>query len=84
MVYKKNIKHRTIGLRWKYSGNTTLNEFLVLFNDKLTDVYSINSAKCSAWPEYYCHTFNNLNIRKNENYTFSVRIRKYYFFQTKH
>lgn len=76
MVYKKNIKHRAIGLRWKYTGKTTLNEFLVSFNDNLTDVNSINSTKCSAWPEYYCYTFKNLKISKNENYTLSVRIRK--------
>lgn len=74
MVYKKN--NRMVGLRWSHPEKTNLNGFIVSFNE--TDSVDskegsvIAATKCPAWPDYYCHTFNNLS--RSYNYTFKVRI----------
>jgi len=68
VVYKKSLKKRMVGFRWSYSQNTKLDGFIVSFNESN---FIISPQKCSAWPEYYCHTFYNLN--PSSNYTFKVR-----------
>lgn len=75
IVYKKSLKNRMVGLRWTYVDHRNLDGFIVsCFNDiGLTNpqnVSTISLTKCSAWPEYYCHTLYNLN--PNNNYTFKV------------
>lgn len=76
MVYKKSMKSRTIGLRWSFSpADTNLNGFQVSFNENLTDDLVVPPIKCSAWPEYYCHTFNNLNFNKNYSKPYTVKVR---------
>lgn len=76
MVYKKSLSNRMVGLRWKYSDNTNLDGFIVWINKNnsvnITNALVISPEKCSAWPEYYCHTFYNLSPSKN--YTFKVFI----------
>jgi len=69
IVYKKSLKKRMVGFRWSYSQNTTLDGFIVSFNESN---FIIPPQKCSAWPEYYCHTFYNLS--PSSSYTFKVRI----------
>lgn len=77
MVYKKSLKNRMVGIRWAYAETTNLDGFIVSFKDiSLTNHQNISViplTKCSAWPEYYCHTFYHLN--PSNSYTFEVRIR---------
>ncbi|XP_060843558.1 uncharacterized protein LOC132923516 isoform X2 [Rhopalosiphum padi] len=68
VVYKKSLKKRMVGFRWSYSQNTKLDGFIVSFNESN---FIISPQKCSAWPEYYCHTFYNLN--PSSNYTFKIK-----------
>lgn len=76
MVYKKSLKNRIVGFRWSYSQDTNLDGFIVSYNENsfmnTKNVTIIPPQKCSAWPEYYCHTFYNLS--PSNNYTFKVRI----------
>ncbi|XP_060843561.1 uncharacterized protein LOC132923516 isoform X3 [Rhopalosiphum padi] len=68
IVYKKSLKKRMVGFRWSYSQNTTLDGFIVSFNESN---FIIPPQKCSAWPEYYCHTFYNLS--PSSSYTFKIK-----------
>lgn len=70
MVYKKSLKNRMVGLRWSYPENTNVDTFIVSF-DRYDHI--IHPAKCSAWPNFYCHTFNNLHL--GNNYTIKVNIK---------
>lgn len=76
VVYKKSLKNRMVGFRWSYSQDTNLDGFIVSFDENLLintkTATIIPPQKCSAWPEYYCHTFYNLS--PSSNYTFKVRI----------
>lgn len=76
MVYKKSLKNRMVGFRWSYAQDTNVDGFIVSFNENpliiTKNVSIIPPQKCSAWPEYYCHTFYNLT--PSNNYTFKVRI----------
>ncbi|XP_029345320.1 neural cell adhesion molecule L1 isoform X2 [Acyrthosiphon pisum] len=69
VVYKKSLKNRMVGLRWSYTQDTNVEGFIVSFNDK--NVSIITPQKCSAWPEYYCHTFYNLS--PSNNYIFKIK-----------
>lgn len=75
VVYKKSISKRMVGLRWNYTDDTRLDGFIVWTNKNdyanNTNISVIFPEKCSAWPEYYCHTFYNLS--PNNNYTFKVQ-----------
>lgn len=76
MVYKKSLRNRMVGFRWSYAQDTNVDGFIVSFNENpliiTKNVSIIPPQKCSAWPEYYCHTFYNLT--PSNNYTFKVRI----------
>lgn len=65
-----------VGFRWSYSQDTNLDGFIVSYNENsfmnTKNVTIIPPQKCSAWPEYFCHTFYNLS--PSNNYTFKVRI----------
>eukprot|EP00102_Acyrthosiphon_pisum_P025257 XP_016662467.1 PREDICTED: uncharacterized protein LOC100570133 [Acyrthosiphon pisum] len=69
VVYKKSLKNRMVGLRWSYTQDSNVEGFIVSFNDK--NVSIIAPQKCSAWPEYYCHTFYNLS--PSNNYIFKIK-----------
>ncbi|XP_025407336.1 uncharacterized protein LOC112681287, partial [Sipha flava] len=75
MVYKKSLKGRMVGIRWSYSENSNLNGFLVSFDvnafSNTTNTINISPEKCTAWPEYYCHTFHNLTF--NKLYKFNIK-----------
>ncbi|XP_060854158.1 tenascin-like isoform X2 [Rhopalosiphum padi] len=68
VVYKKSLKNRMVGFRWSYSQDTNLNGFIVSFNESN---FIIPPQTCSAWPEYYCHTFYNLS--PSSSYTFKIK-----------
>lgn len=76
MVYKKSLKYRMVGLRWSFSETENVDGFITSFNTNVfsnaTNTSTIPSTKCSAWPNYYCHTFYNLG--PNYNHTFKVCI----------
>ncbi|XP_001948568.2 uncharacterized protein LOC100163240 [Acyrthosiphon pisum] len=75
VVYKKSLKNRMVGFRWGYSQDTNIDGFIVSFDENpLTNTKNVSiipPQKCSAWPEYYCHTFYNLS--PSNNYTFKIR-----------
>ncbi|XP_060872815.1 uncharacterized protein LOC132946770 [Metopolophium dirhodum] len=76
VVYKKSQKNRMAGFRWRYSQDTNVDGFIVSFDENplinTKNVSIIPPQKCSAWPEYYCHTFYNMSKMSN-NYTFKIR-----------
>jgi len=76
VAYKKSLRHRSVGLRWYYIEDANLNGFIVSFNKdgfgNKKNVIEIAPTKCSAWPEYYCHDFNNLSPAVT--FTFNVCI----------
>jgi len=76
-VYKKAMKNKVVGLRWNYPDDLNLDGFIISFDDSSfigheKNVTIIPPRKCSAWPEYFCHTFYDLSSSKNV--TFKVRI----------
>ncbi|XP_060872331.1 uncharacterized protein LOC132946371 [Metopolophium dirhodum] len=75
VVYKKSLKNRMAGFRWSHTQDTNVEGFIVSFNDNplinTKNVSIIPPQKCSAWPEYYCHTFYNLS--PSNNYTFKIK-----------
>lgn len=74
-VYKKNLKNGMVGIRWSYLDNINLNGFIVTFNENdFNTSFVIAPTKCSAWPKYYCHTFQNFSLSHSHNYTFKVSI----------
>lgn len=75
MVYKKSLRNRMVGLRWRYPESSNLVGFLISFNEDISttskNITHILPEKCSAWPQYYCHTFHN--VVPSNNYTIKVR-----------
>ncbi|XP_016657825.1 uncharacterized protein LOC100161662 isoform X1 [Acyrthosiphon pisum] len=74
VAYKKSLRHRSVGLRWYYLEDANLNGFIVSINEdggNANNVIVIAATKCSAWPEYYCHNFNNLNPANT--FTFNIK-----------
>ncbi|CAI6352820.1 unnamed protein product [Macrosiphum euphorbiae] len=75
VVYKKSLKNHMAGIRWRYSQDTNVDGFIVLFDENplinTKNVSIIPPQNCSAWPEYYCHTFYNLSKTSN-NYIFKI------------
>ncbi|XP_060872332.1 LOW QUALITY PROTEIN: uncharacterized protein LOC132946372 [Metopolophium dirhodum] len=76
VVYKKSLKNRMAGFRWRYSQDTNVDGFIVSFDENplihTKNVSIIPPQECSAWPKYYCHTFYNLSKTSN-NYTFNIK-----------
>lgn len=63
------------GFRWSYVNDTDADGFIVSYDDgdaykKAKNVSLVPPTKCSAWPEYYCHTFYNMT--PSNAYTFKV------------
>ncbi|CAI6354595.1 unnamed protein product [Macrosiphum euphorbiae] len=75
VVYKKSLKNHMAGIRWRYSQDTNVEGFIVSFNENplinTKNVSIIPPQKCSAWPEYYCHTFYHLS--PSNKYTFKIK-----------
>jgi len=76
VAYKKSHKYQLVGLRWYYLEDANLDGFIVSINEdafgNANNISIIAPTKCSAWPEYYCHTYHNLSPLNN--FTFKVRI----------
>lgn len=77
MVYKTNVKDKVVGLRWRYPDISNLDGFIISVDDGSfiadeKNVTVVPPNKCSAWPEYFCHTFYDLSFSTNS--TFKVRI----------
>jgi len=77
MVYKKSMKNKVVGLRWHYPDDSNLDGFIISFYDSSSfghgkNVIVVPPRKCSAWPEYFCHTFYDLS--SSINVTLKVRI----------
>ncbi|CAI6359203.1 unnamed protein product [Macrosiphum euphorbiae] len=76
VVYKKSLKNHMAGIRWRYAQDTNVDGFIVSFDENplinTKNVSIIPPKNCSAWPEYYCHTFYNLSKTSN-NYTFKIK-----------
>lgn len=74
-MYKKNLKRKSIGIRWSFPDEYIVNGFIIMAIDN-----NINSAKqivvepekCIAWPALYCATIENLI--PNNQYTIKVII----------
>ncbi|XP_060851896.1 uncharacterized protein LOC132930188 isoform X2 [Rhopalosiphum padi] len=75
IVYKKNLKKKSIGIRWSYPDENVINGFIVIAIDE-----NLNSTKqiiiepaerCVAWPSFYCTTFDNLI--PNNQYTIKIK-----------
>ncbi|CAI6356794.1 unnamed protein product [Macrosiphum euphorbiae] len=76
MVYKKAMKNKVVGLRWNYPDDSSLDGFIISYDDisfigHEKNVTIVPPRKCSAWPEYFCHTFYDLSSSKNV--TFKVQ-----------
>lgn len=76
VVYKKSLKYQLVGLRWYYLDDANIDGFIVSINEddfgNANNISVIAPTKCSAWPEYYCHTHRTLS--PINNFTFKVRI----------
>ncbi|XP_050064102.1 uncharacterized protein LOC114127525 [Aphis gossypii] len=83
-MYKYDLKNKVIGLRWYYPDNLDLEAFIVSFNGSLDSSIDgenetiIPPIKCSAWPEYFCYTFNVFN-GSNNYYTFEIQAKTSYY-----
>lgn len=75
VAYKKSLKYQLVGLRWYYSEDANLDGFIVSINEdafgNANNISVISPTKCSAWPEYYCHTYHNLS--PINNFTFKIK-----------
>jgi len=72
-VYKKNLKHKSIGIRWSYPDEYVIDGFIILvINDEIdfTKEIIVSTEKCVAWPMFYCATFEGLI--PNKQYTIKV------------
>lgn len=65
-------KNNSFALRWSYSEDNKFERFIVSVKapDQTIKNEDIPLTKCSAWPKYYCYTFEN--IFNSNNYTFEV------------
>lgn len=63
IVYKKNLKRKSIGIRWSYPDENVINGFIVIAIDEnmnSTKQMTMEPERCVAWPKMYCATFENL------------------------
>ena len=73
MVYKKNLKRKSIGIRWSYPDENIVNGFIVIAIDENmnnTKQITIEPERCVVWQKLYCTTFENLI--PNHQYTIKV------------
>ncbi|XP_026805156.1 tenascin-like [Rhopalosiphum maidis] len=75
IVYKKNLKKKSIGIRWSYPNENDMNGFIVIaIDENLNNTKRIiiePAERCVAWPKFYCTTFDNLI--PNNQYTIKVK-----------
>ncbi|XP_026822080.1 LOW QUALITY PROTEIN: tenascin-like [Rhopalosiphum maidis] len=75
IVYKKNLKKKSIGIRWSYPNENDMNGFIVIaIDENLNNTKRIiiePAERCIAWPKFYCTTFDNLI--PNNQYTIKVK-----------
>lgn len=73
-VYKKNLKLKSIGLRWSFSEQyDNINGFIITVINKKIDFekqITVEPQKCISWPTFYCTTLENLI--PNDQYTIKV------------
>lgn len=73
IVYKKNLKRKSIGIKWRYNDVNTTNGFIITAIEdetNLTKQITVEPEKCVAWPTFYCATFENL--KPNNQYKIMV------------
>ncbi|KAL5235450.1 hypothetical protein ACI65C_002860 [Semiaphis heraclei] len=74
IVYKKNLKRKSIGIRWSFPDGNIIDGFIVSAIDKNmnnTKQITIEPQRCIAWPKFYCTTFENLI--PNHQYTIQIK-----------
>ncbi|CAI6363846.1 unnamed protein product [Macrosiphum euphorbiae] len=74
IVYKKDLKHKSIGIRWSFPDENIINGFIVSAIDEnmnSTKQITIEPKRCGAWPKLYCTTFENLIL--NHQYTIKIK-----------
>lgn len=74
MVYKKNLKRKSIGIRWSYPDENIVNGFIVIAIDENmnnTKQITIEPERCVVWQKLYCTTFENLI--PNHQYTIKIK-----------
>ncbi|XP_022174267.1 uncharacterized protein LOC111036533 isoform X2 [Myzus persicae] len=75
IVYKKNLIHKLIGIRWSFPDNYIINGFIVIAINKNstnnTKKITVKPERCIAWPKFYCTTFEDLI--PNNQYTIEVK-----------
>ncbi|KAL5238474.1 hypothetical protein ACI65C_005884 [Semiaphis heraclei] len=78
MVYKTNVKDKVVGLRWRYPDISNLDGFIISVDDGSfiadeKNVTVVPPNKCSAWPEYFCHTFYDLSFSTNSTFKIQAK-----------
>ncbi|CAI6376985.1 unnamed protein product [Macrosiphum euphorbiae] len=74
IVYKKNLKRKSIGIRWSYPDENIVNGFIISAIDEninSTKQITIEPERCVVWPKLYCTTFENLI--PNHQYTIKIK-----------
>lgn len=74
IVYKKNLKRKSIGIRWSFPDENIINGFIVSAIDEnmnSTKQMTVEPERCVAWRKLYCATFENLI--PNHQYTIKVK-----------
>uniref|UniRef100_A0A2S2QAU1 Angiopoietin-1 receptor n=2 Tax=Sipha flava TaxID=143950 RepID=A0A2S2QAU1_9HEMI len=70
LIYKKSVKNKMLGLRWKYSNVSNIENIekfnIFVYGTNTTNVIKENNIepeKCSNWPEFYCYTIKDLDLK---------------------
>ncbi|XP_001943393.2 uncharacterized protein LOC100166399 [Acyrthosiphon pisum] len=74
IVYKKNLKNKSIGIRWSFPDENIINGFIVsVIDEDMNSIkeITIEPKRCVAWPKLYCTTFENLIL--NHQYTIKIK-----------
>ncbi|KAL5235451.1 hypothetical protein ACI65C_002861 [Semiaphis heraclei] len=74
IVYKKNLKRKSIGIKWSFPDENIINGFIVSAIDESmnsTKQITIEPQRCIAWPKLFCTTFENLI--PNHQYTIKIK-----------
>ncbi|XP_027837642.2 uncharacterized protein LOC114120057 [Aphis gossypii] len=74
IVYKKNLKRKSIGIRWSFNDTDIIDGFIVIVIDEnlsSTKQIIIEPERCIAWPTFYCTTIDNLI--PNNQYTIKIK-----------
>ncbi|XP_025205629.1 uncharacterized protein LOC112601954, partial [Melanaphis sacchari] len=74
IVYKKNLKRKSIGVRWSFHDENVINGFIVVVIDETSnntkEIFK-EPTRCVAWPTFYCTTIENLV--PNSQYTIKIK-----------